>query len=325
MAKPRVFISSTFYDLRTIRDDLDRFVRIQGFEPVRHEAGQVSYGKDEAPENYAYREIDLCDILVCIIGGKFGSTSSLGGSITQNELRNAFTKGKQVYVFVEDNVQSEYRYYSANKNVSGITYTAVDNPKIYNFLDEIYSLPQGNPIFTFSISADITQILQEQWAGLFERLLREYGHKKQATLIDELQRGLNTVDQLVQYLSEQNLSHKTAIDEILLANHPVFKSLRDEMNNPYRVYFTNIEELTEWVEEGKSYTRVFSDEPVDEGYFVWQRIHSNKKRLNELRVTADLFNQDGALKPMTLSNWREGYVSCLTHDIVGYKDDDIPF
>lgn len=32
MAKPRVFISSTFYDLRQIRSDLDNFIDTLGYE-----------------------------------------------------------------------------------------------------------------------------------------------------------------------------------------------------------------------------------------------------------------------------------------------------
>ncbi len=34
MAKPRVFISSTYYDLRHIRNDLDGFIKELGYEPT---------------------------------------------------------------------------------------------------------------------------------------------------------------------------------------------------------------------------------------------------------------------------------------------------
>jgi hypothetical protein len=57
MARPRVFICSTFYDLRQIRDDLERFMRDLGYEPVRHETGAIPYGKELPPEEYAYREV----------------------------------------------------------------------------------------------------------------------------------------------------------------------------------------------------------------------------------------------------------------------------
>lgn len=36
MAKPRIFISSTFYDLRQVRSDLDTFIENIGYEPLRN-------------------------------------------------------------------------------------------------------------------------------------------------------------------------------------------------------------------------------------------------------------------------------------------------
>lgn len=57
MAKPRVFISSTFYDLRQVRTDLDQFIMALGYEPVRNEEGDIPYGQDEELEKYCYEEI----------------------------------------------------------------------------------------------------------------------------------------------------------------------------------------------------------------------------------------------------------------------------
>ena len=75
MAKPRVFVSSTFYDLKQVREDLDRFISGLGYEAVLHEEGDVAYGKESPPEAYVHREIELCDILICVIGGRYGSES----------------------------------------------------------------------------------------------------------------------------------------------------------------------------------------------------------------------------------------------------------
>ena len=44
MAKPRVFISSTFYDLKQIRADLDNFILGLGYDVVRNEEGGIPYG-----------------------------------------------------------------------------------------------------------------------------------------------------------------------------------------------------------------------------------------------------------------------------------------
>ena len=76
MAHPRVFISSTYYDLKNVRADLERYIKDRGFDPVLNERGQIPYGNEEKLEEYCYREIENCDILVSIIGGRHGSSSS---------------------------------------------------------------------------------------------------------------------------------------------------------------------------------------------------------------------------------------------------------
>lgn len=333
MAKPRVFISSTYYDMRSLRDDLDRFVRNLGYEPVRHERGQISYGKEEVPELYAYREIDLCDILVCIIGGRFGSNASgTSSSITHKELKTAIERGKQVYIFVEDNVQHEHRLYLANKGNDNLKYTAVDNVKIHEFLEEINALPRGNPIFTFSVSSDIQQLLQEQFAGLFQRLLLESVTKQQSILIEELQRSLDTVGQLVNFLSEQNNTNKSVVDEILLSNHPIFEAIKKALKNRYRIYFTTLKELAEWIESARSFEFSLPDfPPTYEEYYEWHKYldFKGKKELRIFAVHESLFGDDGRLTPMSPTLWKDEYLKVETQEIKsssGFDDfDDIPF
>ena len=53
MARPRIFISSTFYDLRQVRSDMERSIRELGYEPVRHETEAIPYSNDEPPESGA--------------------------------------------------------------------------------------------------------------------------------------------------------------------------------------------------------------------------------------------------------------------------------
>jgi hypothetical protein len=84
--------------------------------PVRHETGSIPYSKESPLEESAYREVTLSDIIVCIIGGRYGSDSTTReGSITQNELKQALENRIQVYIFVEQNVYSEFSTYQINK------------------------------------------------------------------------------------------------------------------------------------------------------------------------------------------------------------------
>lgn len=316
MAKPRIFISSTFFDLRTLRDDLDRFVRSQGYEPVRHERGQIPYGAEEKPEQYAYREIDMCDMLVCIIGSRYGTASAYGNySITQKELKTALDNGRQVYIFVEDAVYHEHKYYLANRAVSGVKFPAVDDVKVHGFLEEIYSLSKGNPIFPFSTASDIASMLQEQWAGLFQRLLQENASRQQSSLIDGLQQSLSTVDKLVKFLTEQNNDSKAAIGEIIFESHPLFSGLREALASKYRLYFRSLAELSDWLLHARGYSRVDDDDFVEsEDYYEWmKRVNltgrGGRQRTYILMIHKCLFSQDGKLKPMQQSDWSDEYIN----------------
>lgn len=159
MAKPRVFISSTYYDLKTVRADLERFIKEQGFDPVMNERGGVVFTKEESPEQGCYREIESCEILVSIIGGRFGTTSETGPySISQMELKAALDQNKQVYIFVENDVLVEHRTYAQNKDAE-IKWASVSDVAIFKFLDEVLSLPSNNPVMPFETSHDIMALL----------------------------------------------------------------------------------------------------------------------------------------------------------------------
>ena len=128
MAKPRIFISSTFYDLRQIRSDIDIFIETLGYEAIRNEEGDIPYDKEEALEEYCYNEIKSIDILISIIGGRFGTEVKQNAySISQTELRKALKEKKQVYIFIDKNVLSEYETYRLNKDKEDIKYKFVDN------------------------------------------------------------------------------------------------------------------------------------------------------------------------------------------------------
>ena len=76
MAKPRIFVSSTYYDLRHIRASLETFISSLGYEPVLSEKGNIAYTHDGPLDESCYREAAGADILVMIIGGRYGSERS---------------------------------------------------------------------------------------------------------------------------------------------------------------------------------------------------------------------------------------------------------
>jgi hypothetical protein len=105
MAKPRIFISSTFYDLKHVRSSLETFVVSLGYEPVLSEKGSIAYSPDVALDESCYREAKACDIFVLIVGGRYGSEVSASStpdgkgfyelyeSITRREYESASDRG----------------------------------------------------------------------------------------------------------------------------------------------------------------------------------------------------------------------------------------
>jgi hypothetical protein len=284
MAKPRVFLSSTYYDLKQIRADLERFIREQGYEPILNELGNIPYGKEEGLEEYCYKEIGGIDILVSVIGGRFGSTSNHGEkSISQMELNTAIGLNKQVYIFIDRNVHQEYQFYLQNKNTKEVKYKYADNVKIYEFIEFVESLPNNNTIYGFETSRDITNFLKEQWAGLFQRFLQEQTRIKEINLIQGLESTSKTLNQLVNFLTEERTEKDNAINEILMSNHPAIEQIQQYLGITYRVYFTNYEELSELLKakgfksESKQIDEGEFGEPIyDETKYYWKTIRRNK-------------------------------------------------
>jgi hypothetical protein len=309
MAKPRVFVSSTYYDLKQVRSDLERFIHDQGYDAVLNEKGHISYGSQEKLEEYCYKEIDQCDILISIIGGYYGSQSHESEySVSNKELKKALETGKQVYIFIDSSVATEYRTYDVNKDTKDMKYAAVDDVKVYEFIEEIYDLPKNNTIQTFSSALDITNFLKDQWAGLFQRLLSDESKKKEVNLITKLSQTSETLNQLVEYLINEKNNGETAITQILTNNHPVFGQIEKQAKVPFRVFFETGEELA-GILQHLGFKRITKDDlDAKNGYASWFFPGSNT---DILRISIEVFDIEGdisKLKIMTPSEWKTEFI-----------------
>lgn len=318
MAKPKVFISSTFYDLRHIRIDLERFIRDLGYDTIMNEFGNIPYGKDEHLEHYCYKEIDNADILVSIIGGRYGSESKYDKySISQMEFKSAYDLNKQVYIFIEKGVYNEYQFYLKNKENSSVNYTFVDSIKIHQFIESIEVLPNNNTIHSFETSNDITTFLKDQWAGLFQRFLKEQTRQKEINIIKGIENTAKTLNQLVTFLTEEKRGSENAINEILLSNHPAMEQIKELLQIPYRVYFTNKEEFYDLI-KARGYR--LNIDIFDFNQFEEWILEKNSK-IFKLVFDTDIFNADNKLKIFTKEEWNNDSIKLQIEDI----DDDLPF
>jgi hypothetical protein len=205
MANLKVFVSSTCFDMHATRAQLRSMLIGIGYEPVMSDQADVIYDPRIHTHTSCLREVANCDIVVLVIGSRFGgatipkalelidmdrlsdlSRSDRFGedktkiSITQAEVLQAIQTGLPVFAFVDAGVMRDHLTYEKNKNksiINQIEFSSIDKsdtaPYIFEFINFLRLRNENNSIFEFSRFEDIEAQIKKQWAGLFQRLLHE--------------------------------------------------------------------------------------------------------------------------------------------------------
>lgn len=208
MAVPRVFISSTCYDLKYIRENLKYFVRRLGYDPILSEEGSVFFDPTLHTQDACLAEVPNCQMFVLIIGGRFGSRFKTSThSITNAEYKRATELRIPVFALVEQSVYNDSFVYARNRDNSGIDaakikYPSVDSVNIFAFIDEVKKQAVNNAIVPFRDFSDIESYLLQQWAAMvFAFLSRQ---NEQARVADTLA-IMREMSERVEMLSRQIL------------------------------------------------------------------------------------------------------------------------
>ncbi|CAG19724.1 DUF4062 domain-containing protein [Photobacterium profundum] len=256
MAVPRVFISSTCYDLKHIRESLKYFVKNIGYDPVLSDEGDVFYNPHSHTHDACLDEVSNCQIFVLIIGGRYGGIhANSTESITNEEYRIAVSNNIPVFTMVDASVSADHYLYQMNgKNTlidrDKVTYPASDNVKIFHFINEVRKKSFNNAIFPFRNFLDIETYLKKQWAGmLFDFLLRAKNEGQTAItnkLLSDLSQASRKTEELVKFvyskLDEANA--ETVINSVSeKVNAEKFVSLVLGMTGGSTLNSTDIERL----------------------------------------------------------------------------------
>jgi len=131
---PNIFISSTYFDLKQVREDLGAAIRDMGFNDIRSELGTFPIDPNLNTVDNCRRAVDLhADVLVLIIGGRYGYVSAdAGKSVTNIEYLTARAKGIPIYVFVERKLIDLLPIFRENPQADFSS--VVDNPRVFEFI-----------------------------------------------------------------------------------------------------------------------------------------------------------------------------------------------
>lgn len=320
MARPRVFISSTYYDLKQTRENLDQFLHGLGYDTVRNEHGDIPYGNKEELEKYCYKEVSNIDILVSIIGGRFGSEAKNSEwSISNEELRTAINLGKQVYIFIEKSVYNEYGTYQLNKENADTKYKYVDDVRIYQFLEEIHKLTTNNNIKTFDSSAEIQEYLKEQFAGLFQSFLEESAKAKDFSLSKKLENLAEKFEQLSTKYDQTNNDIEQTLHNIQYVTHPVVHHISFLMDIPYGIWFDDYTKLN-------ALLRAYGWSPEEsKDAYRWIHDTSIDNNIDVISVSKSLFDEAGKLKPFVGNISVTDLVQRVSEMVDVVDNNDLPF
>src|SRR2546426_703132 len=170
MRTPSVFVSSTCYDLKQVRADMKQFLESLGHEAVLSEYGSFPINPDAGTLDNCLKAVeDKADILILIVGTRYGSTTDHGKSITNLEFLTAKAKGIPLYIFVMRSLLDVLPVWKPNPSAD-FSYV-VDSPKLFEFVATLKTTGEYW-VSPFDTAEDIFGVLRTQLAYLFRDALQ---------------------------------------------------------------------------------------------------------------------------------------------------------
>lgn len=163
---PSVFVSSTIADLHYLRDSIRSAVVDLAYTPVMSEHGEIGYIAPSTAAESCYRTVKQCQLMVLIIGRRYGAKDSEGFSVTHREFLNAQSAGIPTITFVEADVLTFKRVYDADPAAELWTrFDGMDDPKsIFGLIDSVKNSAIYNGLIPISSAADAQTLLKRQIA-----------------------------------------------------------------------------------------------------------------------------------------------------------------
>lgn len=329
MASPRIFLSSTYYDLKQVRSDIGKFIQDLGYVSVMNENADIPYTQQHELEYDCYGEILTCDVLVCIIGNSFGSQSNSNElSVTMNELEQALKNRKLVYVFIEKSVFYENKTFRKNVGLKGFVPAAVDDIKVHQFIKKLIDkIGREKYIQPFDTAQDIINNLRMQFAGLFQSLLTAKQSVAESMQAYELHNEIEALKQVVEDIQDKNNQLDSNLNSTIIINNPLVSYI-ERLLGVKRFHFV-IKDIWALDEAmglmGYGIPLEWDSQITDNGVAVEDRNYERRIEGTTFHLTVkkDAFNDDGTIKVVTDRKLREELVKFREEENDGALD--LPF
>ena len=193
---PTIFISSSYFNLKTGRNEISKFCENMGYDSMLSEKIDIAHASDLLLDESCCNSVQLhADMLVLIIGGRYNLPTSefrdkvklkefheRYESITLKEYKCAQEKQIPIYIFINRDVMTEYKTYSKQKELNFVTkdtpYAIVESVNVFLFIDKILSQTINNQYQLFNNYTDIENWLRVQWAETFKEFLTSKRDKR---------------------------------------------------------------------------------------------------------------------------------------------------
>jgi hypothetical protein len=164
-ALTRIFISSTVYDLKDLRNTVQNALRHFGYAVLASEDGSIPVDSSQHSYDICLKAARDSECLIAIIDGRFGGTMPDGKtSITQAEIEAALGIGKQVLVFVRQAVWDAKEVYNVFRKTGQpfVPSTIVHDERVFGLIDVVRKRARANWIFQFNLPDDLIETILTQ-------------------------------------------------------------------------------------------------------------------------------------------------------------------
>lgn len=256
---PNIFVSSTIVDLNYLRDALRDAIEELCYHPVMSEHGEVGYIYPNTAADSCKRSVQHCQIMVLIIGKRYGSIGPDGRSITHREFLAAKEEQVPIITFVDPAVLHYKDVYRSNpKSDTWDDFDGMDNPrKTFELLDEICGSESYNSMIKFDSAGDARKKLKLQLADFVGDRLGAPDSRMKGRLSDILAE-VKTVRNLLTKNSDPQAAKRLEIQKFLV----VARLLLNEKLHIYRevvaILFGSLDRAIEELGQCESFDAVLA-------------------------------------------------------------------